>query len=142
MAYVRIREKLNLLNKVRWRASVDHIIRRILMAVLPRDRALYTMDDEQASGKQVFPGGGNGRENEELAEVVISVIGGASCRCLHRYSFFERGRDSDEEELDLANRCIRLLSDVTGYTSMVPACFTRPDCILNCPPGCGVDSAH
>ena len=112
------------------------------MTVLPRDRAFYTMDDEQASGKQVFPGGGKGCENEELAEIVISVISGTSCRCLHRYSFFERGCDSDEEELDLANRCFRLLSDVTGYTSMVLACFTCPDCILNCPPGCDVDSGH
>jgi uncharacterized protein DUF222/HNH endonuclease len=128
-------QKLNLLNEVWRRASVDHIIGRILMAIFPCDRAFHAMNEEETSGKQVFPRTGKGREDEKLAEVVIGVVRRTQRTGLRCYFCVEGGRDPDEEKLDALGRHIRLLPDVAGYASMMSARLTGPDRILNLLPG-------
>jgi hypothetical protein len=112
------------------------------MTVSPRDGALHAVDQEKALGNQVLPRPGKGREDEELAEVVIGVVGSAQRTGLRRHCGVEGRRDPNEEQLDGAVWRIRLLPDVACHSSVMSARFTGPDRLLNSLPRGGVNAGH
>ena len=112
------------------------------MIVLPRNRALHAMDEEQASGKEVFPRTRKGREDEKLPEGVIGVVCRAQRTALRRYRGIEGGRDPDKEQLYATARCIRLLPDVAGNPSMASTGLATPNRVLNLLPRVLVNGHH
>lgn len=112
------------------------------MTVFQCDRTLHAMNEKQASSKEVIPGSWQRRQDEELPEVVLGVVGHAPRNGPDLYAFLERGGDPNEQKLDATGRRVRLLSDAASYAFMVSASLARPDRSLNLLPGSRVDACH
>lgn len=67
------------------------------MTILHCDRALHAMNEKQTSIKQVFPRPWQRCQDEELAEVVLSVVGRAPRYGLDLYASLNGRCDPDQQ---------------------------------------------